>query len=509
MSDHRSLSSNYRHCSQSRKVSVGVLVDSISKGKTNDLQEPGVPIAETEPYSKRHCAEDSEKHTPLKEKHVIVESKDASPWVSTRSFNPNISSSVAVQDTERTPSFLATRRTRPRSKLLEKASAAHSLKCFATKSGLGTDICGQKNFGQDTCSMEAGKVDNAEHVENLVCSTEQGVRLEKERVQGKDRTTETGGCETLRMKLWEILGDVSSPNKHLPNPQCEELHRDQERNRKQSPIEKINLNSDTIESDSQKHIITRPMTRSLTRRKACTKKQSNTSEATKSIDRKDCRRKRIFSFKGDQSGGLHDNFNDGSIPRKKKKTLGMNSEAETHQGMKPKIVEERQQSEKSRSTIPAAEKLMVHKNKISNASSCSDRRKDVVVEPTKSTTNNASFEFFLHETTDQRDVHQPMENALKKNQQEEIADSLLKKKRNSVRVSLTPPSEIKSHGSLMKSKQEELRGQSPAERIFSRTSMRSFKSFLSPKSAECESDLQLKPSVSFITFSTTVITTLL
>ncbi|KAH6777458.1 hypothetical protein C2S52_007083 [Perilla frutescens var. hirtella] len=564
MRDRRSLSSNYRYCSQSRKMSVGVLVDSISKANTKDPQEPGPPITETETYSKRNVVKDREGHTPLMEKHEIVEPKDASPWVSTRSFNPKVSSSVAVQDTERTPSFPATRRTRPRSKLLEKVSASHSLKFFPAKSGLGSDICRHKNFGKDIRSMDAGKVDDAENMENLVHSTEQGVRLEKEQVQGKDRTTETGGHETLRMKLWEILGNASSPNKHLPSLQCQELHLDQERNKKQSPIEKINLNSDTIESDSQTHIFTRPMTRSLTRRKDSTRKQSKNSEATKSIDRNDCQRKRIFSFKGDRSGGLYDNSNDGSLPSKRKKILGMSFGPETHQGVKPKNVEERQQLEKSRS-IPAVEKLMVHKNKVSNASSCSGRRNDVIDEPKKGTKNNTSFESSLNAMTDQRDVEQSMDietskknqqedisdsllkkkrnsvqdpstppseiksrgslpkkgtknNSLfesplntmtdqrdveqsmdiktsKKNQQEDISDSLLKKKRNSVHDPSTPPSEIKSRGSLPKSKQEELHGQGPAEKIFNTTNIRSFKSLLSPKSAECRPDVQQEPSV--------------
>lgn len=490
MSDRRRLSSNYRHCSQSRKISVGVLVDSNSKAN-----EPGLPIAETESHSKRNVVKDREGHTPLKEKHEIVEPKNASPWVSTRSFNPKISSSAAGQDTERTPGFPATRSTRRRSKLLEKASASHSLKFFVAKSGLESDLCRQKNFGKDICSMEAGKVDDAEHMENLVCSTEQGVRLEKEQVQGKDRTTETGGHETLRMKLWEILGNVSSPNKHLPSLHCEDLHLDQERNGKQRPIEKINPNSDTIESDSQTHVLTRPMTRSLTRRKDSTRKQSKKSEATKYIDINDCQRKRILSFKGDRTGGLYDNFNDGSSPCKRKKILGMSSGLETHQGIMTKTVEVRQQPEKSRS-VPAVEKLMVRKNKVSNASSRSDRRNDLLVKPKKGSKNNTLFEFPLNAMMDQRDVEQSMDlETSKKNQQEDICDSLLKKKRNSVHDTSTPPSEIKSHGSLLKSNQEELHGQSPAEKIFNTTNIRSVKSLMSPKSAECKPDVQKEPSV--------------
>lgn len=569
--------------------------------KTKDLQEAGVQTAEIGRYSQKDSVKDRG-HSPLMEKDMIVEPKDASPWVSTRSFNPKMSSSVADKDAEHTPSFPATRQTRPRSKLLEKASAAHSLKFFAAKSGLASTVSRQKNYGKGISSMEAGKVNNVEHEENPVCSLEQGVWQDKEQVQNKDRATETGGRESLRIKLWEILGDVSSPNKHLPSLQCEELHQDQERNMKQSLIEKINPNSDTIESDSQTHIFTRPMTRSLTRRKASTRKQS--SEAAKSIARIDCQNNRIFSFK-DQSAGLHDNVIDGPLPCKREKIMGMSSGAEKNQGAKYRNVEDRQLSEKSIS-IPPVEKSVVHMNKVSNASSSTDRRNDGLVVPKKGSKNNSSFGFPLNARTDQRNVEQPMDvedskknlqedtsNSLKrkrnppqpkrvtkhnslfefplmndqrnveqstdvpaskKNMQEDTSDPLFTNKRNSVqpkkgtqnnslfefplnamtdqrdvepsmyvevsknnlqghmpdsllqknsvRDPSTPPSTIKSHGSLQKSKKGELQGQRPAEKISNRTSIRSFKSLLSSKSTECRPDVRQEPSVSLTIFST-------
>ncbi|XP_047979221.1 uncharacterized protein LOC125221140 [Salvia hispanica] len=415
MSDRRSHSSNYRYCSQSRKMSVGVLVDSISTAKTKSLQEPvaqtaGIGIGSCSQKNSVRCREG---HSPHVEKHVIVEPKDASPWVSTRSFKPKLPHSVADLDTECTPSL-----------------PAASLNFFAAKSGLGSDVCKQRNSGRAYCSVEEWNVNNAEHVENQVCSIEQGVRQEKEQVQNNDRTTETGGRESLRIKLWEILGDVSSPNKQHPSLQCEVLHPDQDRNKKQCPTEKLSLNSDTIESDSQVQVSTRPVTRSLARRKA-TRKQGNKSEPEKSNDRKECRRKRIFSSKGDISEGSYGNLMDGSLPCKGEKFMGMRSRAETNQGVRHKIVEKRPQSEKSKS-IPAMDKPVLHKNKVTNASSSTDRRNDVHVEPEKGTKNNSSFKFSLNTMTDQRDVQKPMVfEAPKKNQQEDICNSVLKRKRNS------------------------------------------------------------------------------
>lgn len=492
MSQRQSLSRNYRSCSQYKKVSIGVLVDSHSKADTKDLKEPVMQTAENEAYNKVNCVKDCEGHTPLVEKHVAVEQKDTSPWVSTRSCNRKRSSSVAVQDTEHTPSFPATSRRRPRSKLLEKASASHSHKFFAAKGGLESDGCEKKIFGNDICSMEGGKVNNAENVENLVYSTEPGVWLEKEQVEDKDKNIETGGRETLRVKLWEILGSVSSPNKHRPSPKCVELHPDQERDEKKTPIEKINLNSDTIESDSQPPVFTKPVTRTLTRKKASTKKQSNKTEATKSIRRKECPHKRIFSFREDWSGRLYDNYDDDSLLSKGNKIERMSSQVETCQGRKYGNAEERLQSGKSRSI----ENSTAQRNKASNVSSSSGKRNDVLLEPKNGTKKNASPEPPLNVMADQKDVQQSVHEVSTKNQLGYPSNSPLKNKTNSGQDPSDPPSEFKSRGCLPKSKQGKLQEQSPVDKIFSRKDIRSFKSLLSSKSDECLPNVQLEASVS-------------
>ncbi|KAL0284466.1 UNVERIFIED_CONTAM: hypothetical protein Sangu_2825600 [Sesamum angustifolium] len=317
VSECRSFSSNHRCCSQSRKISIGVLIDSISKADTKHINESVMQIAQKGTSSKGNCVKDREGHTPLVDKHVTDLNKDTSPWVSTRSFNPKGSSSVAGRDTQHAPSFPVISR-RPRSKLLESASGAHLLKLFAGKTGLEANECRQKTCGKATYSREAGKVSNEEDVEHFVSSTEPVVLLEKKQVEDKDRETETGGRETLRMKLWEILGNVSSSNKQCLS--SVELHPDQERDGTHSPIEKRNPNSDTIESDSEMHAFMRPLTRSLVQEKASTKNQHKKIEATKSTShRKESPQKRIFSFRGDWSGRSYDSSDDGSLPSKRNK----------------------------------------------------------------------------------------------------------------------------------------------------------------------------------------------
>ncbi|KAK4406868.1 hypothetical protein Sango_0267800 [Sesamum angolense] len=231
---------------------IGVLIDSISKADTKHINESVMQIAQKELLAKGIASKIVKGHTPLVDKHVTDLNKDTSPWVSTRSFNPKGSSSVAE-----------------------------------------ANECRQKTCGKATYSREAGKVSDEEDVEHFVSSTEPGVLLEKKQVEDKDRETETGGRETLRMKLWEILGNVSSSNKQCLS--SVELHPDQERDGTHSPIEKRNPNSDTIESDSEMHAFMRPLTRSLVQEKASTKNQHKKIEATKSTShRKECPQKRIL-----------------------------------------------------------------------------------------------------------------------------------------------------------------------------------------------------------------------
>ncbi|KAG8389633.1 hypothetical protein BUALT_Bualt02G0249300 [Buddleja alternifolia] len=499
MSDCRSFSSNYRCCSQSRKISIGVLVDSSAKAETKDIKVAVMQVAENGTPSKGHSVKDHEGHSPCGEKLVKVSQKVTSPWVSTRSFNPKTSSSVAVHDAERTPSFPATRKICPRSKLSEKASAAHSVKFFAGKTDVESDEGRQKNFGKATYSMEAGNVNNVDLVKNLVFSNEPGFVLEKEQVEDEDRETETGGRETLRMKLWEILGNVSSPNKHCPGSQPVKFHPDEERDVKHPPIDKRNPSSDTIESDSERsnHTSRRPMTRSLSRKKANTKNQHIKIEAKRSTCRKNaCPGKRIFSLKGDRFGRFYDNDNDGSLPSKRKKIERESSGVETCQRRKYENAERQQSDNKSRS-IPAVDKSMVHRNKVDHANSSNDRRSDVFVEPKSSSKKNNSFQSPLNVMAEQqKDVQQTRDVEIPKlkDQQEDIANSSLKKKWNSVHD--PPPShtfEIMPPGCLPTNKRRN-HDQSPSEEILNTKGIRSFKSFLSSKSTECKPNVQVKSS---------------
>ncbi|KAL3849412.1 hypothetical protein ACJIZ3_011294 [Penstemon smallii] len=505
LSQHRSFGSNYQGCSQSRKISIGVLVDSTVNSQSKSIKEAVLQTAENGTSRKGNNLKDREGHIPLLEKQVTVSPKDASPWVSTRPFTPKISSSVAVHDAEHTQRFPA--KARPRSKLSKKVSAAHSVKYFAGKtSDLAFDDGRQNNSDKPTYGVEVGNLNNSMHVENPGFSTESGILRGKEQGKDKNRKTETGGSETLRIKLWEILADVSSPKNKCVGSQLVELHPNQERAEKHTPSGKRSPDSDTIESDSERVYRTsrRPLTRSFTRKKASTRKVHNNLETTKpNSHQKECQQMSIFSFGGDWPGRLHGTTTDG--PFQRKKIVRESSGVEKHQGSKYENEEERQQSENKSITKIAFEKSIFQGNKLDIANSSRDKISDVIVEPKRETKKKDTFQSSPTLINEQpTDVEKPVDVEIPKvkDQQEDIVVSFLKRKRGSINDTTNPTFEINSpivieHSSpscLLKSKQKKHQDQSPADNIINTEGIRSFKNLLSSKSAQCISNVQVQSS---------------
>ncbi|GER45871.1 hypothetical protein STAS_22854 [Striga asiatica] len=489
MHDNWSFGSNYNICSQSRKISIGVLVDSISMMEPKDIKETVIRIAQNGSSSKENCFKDGKQHTSPVQKHWTA-APDTSPWVSTRSCNQKMFSAAAVHDAEHTPSFLVTSRSRPRSKLLEKASAAHSVKFFAGQTGLESDLCSGKNLGAEIHSVEIGN-SNAEHLGNTVDSIEPKVLQEEVPAEDKTRNTETAGRETLRMKLWEVLENVSSPNRHCSDSQPIKFHPDQ-RDGKQSHIEKKNPNSDTIESDSDTHNFRRPVTRSLNRIRASTKNRPSKVVAPKSSKHKKERpEKRILPQKEDRSGIFSDNFNDCSLPCKRKKTGRLIRGGETHQVHKHGKVEERQKSQDKSRSVPAVEKLAVHE--VISADRSGHRISDVFVEPKSSIKKKISEPPLNMMNEKLEDVEQPIDDVTVsklKDQQGDKHHVFLGSKMNSVHNPLTSTFEIKSHGCLPERNAAKI--QKSDEKVFNMKGVGSFRSLMS--SIQAEPNMQLKSS---------------
>ncbi|XP_051142143.1 uncharacterized protein LOC127259044 isoform X2 [Andrographis paniculata] len=224
MSDCRIFSSHQRCCSESRKISIGVLVDAISEEQNKDIKDAELLTAENRSPSEENAVKNHDEPTCLLKKNFAATRECASPWLSATCFNPTAPSSVPVRVhvAEQSPSSFATCRV-PSVKLLEKPSAANS----GGKTGLESDECGQKLFRKTTQFVDARKLSHEEHVKTTVFTNKTEVVLENEQVQDKDRKAETVGTETLRMELWKILENVS-PNNQSVNPQTAKLHSDED-----------------------------------------------------------------------------------------------------------------------------------------------------------------------------------------------------------------------------------------------------------------------------------------
>ncbi|GER41902.1 hypothetical protein STAS_18653 [Striga asiatica] len=473
MSDIRSFDSNCQFHSQSRKMSIGVLVDSINLAEPKVIKETSVYVAEDGPYSKENCVKDGKRHAPVEQKHGAA-APDTFPWNSTKSFNRKMSSAAAVRYTEHTPSLLATGRSRPRSKLLETASAAHSVNFLAGTAGLESDECIEKILGAEIHSGEIGKV-NADHIHNPVCSTEPEVVLEKEHAEDKTMNTETGGRETLRMKLWEVLGNVSSPDNSDFQPT--KMHPDK-MDGKLRHSEKENPNSDTIESDSEMHTSRISMTRSLIRNRASTKSRRSKAVAPKSTRlKKECPEKRMLPQE-DRSGRFSVNFNDCSLPFKRNKTGRLIPGGEIHQGRKHgNAEEEEQQSQDENRSVPAVGKPKVQK--ICNNNRSGKRISDASVEPQNGIKKKRPESPIDVMTEKLKNVEQPIDVTVTnlKNQQEDKRHSFLGNNRNPIHNPSKSLFETKSCGCLPERNVTKI--QNSGEKVLNRKGIRSFKSLMS------------------------------
>ncbi|KZV22620.1 chaperone protein ClpD, chloroplastic [Dorcoceras hygrometricum] len=331
--------------------------------------------AEKATSGKENLVEDRARHTPSTEKIVKDLQIDASPWVSTKSFNTKLSSSVAVHDSKLTQNFPVATKTLSRSKRSKKASVDHTVQPFGSKRfGLDSYKNRLSSFCKGSSAFQAGKVSNAENI-----PSKSGFQPEKDLAEDKNKKTEPGGSEALRMKLWEVIGNVSSPDKQCPSIQsikigAKDFNPELEKDGKENPKEKTNPHSDTIESDSERPDIFRtPLTHSLTTKKVYTRKQHSKIEATKlNSHKKDCQEKSTISARGDGSRRPCETVDTG--------ILHCNSLRNKSAGENFENPAERWQSCNKSKSVLSLRTSMLQGNKAENGHSSSDRRRDILRE---------------------------------------------------------------------------------------------------------------------------------
>lgn len=283
MSDCRSIGSNYYPSSQSRKISIGVMVDSAAKKRSGPAKEDKTAAASAERVnlnlekSKERKNKGQGITAPVKGKTTDSPEQKSSPWITPRS--PYQAPFPETRSLAEQPATIG------RQKKLNghiNAPATYSVQFFANKTSILHSGDGkQKNFSGVTYKRKGVKDGTTERMEEFTFAAAQEVHMsDKEMTEGK--ANELGNkTDTLRIKLWEILGNVSSPKEHVSNSWRHEvginnIKTGQKFDQKGATAVGPRQNSDTIETDSEdsEQCSQRPVTRSLTRKRMPPKVQA-------------------------------------------------------------------------------------------------------------------------------------------------------------------------------------------------------------------------------------------
>eukprot|EP00257_Ricinus_communis_P014601 XP_015572309.1 meiosis-specific protein ASY3 isoform X1 [Ricinus communis] len=328
-SDCRSIGSNYQPSSQSRKISVGITIDSLGTKRSGATKKEEIIIsnAERENDNKENSLEDKMKGKGVAEaiegKHTEAPEKVTSPWITTRSFYQNPPTSETFVFGKQTSNLPATKGRRSKLSRPQDTAIAHSVELLENQFGDGK----QKTFKGLIYKRKGSNDGNSQKAADFTFATAQEVLVSDKVATESESKRENRRTETLRMKLWEILGTVSSPRSQPSNSQA----RDEGANN--SKLEKSHhqngdavikpiQNSDTIETDSENpdHTMKRPATRSLTQNIVKSKAQPvKTKTGPSSSYRNKLPEKNIFSFEEGLLGKGDGAVNGGSSMSGRKK----------------------------------------------------------------------------------------------------------------------------------------------------------------------------------------------
>ncbi|KAJ6972714.1 cytospin-B-like isoform X3 [Populus alba x Populus x berolinensis] len=390
MSVCRSFGSNYHPSSQSRKISIGILIDSLPKKRSGGTKEDEAAVPNIERVnSKKESSVESKKRgkgaidATTKGKQTEAPGRVPSPWTTTRSFHQKLPISEGVHAVGTSSLPRSTGRGN-RISTAKNVPVKHSVEFFAKHTSNSHSGDGKKKFGGFTYKRKGGEDRNSQPGEEFTFATAQeGSILDK--VATNDKTEER--TETLKMKLWEILGNVSSQKIQPSNSQVHQigannLNPEQILNQADDVVVKPRQSPDTIETDSESpnHTMKRPVTRSLTRKRASTKQKPEKNKVGPSSSyRQKLQEKNVFSFEERLPGKQNVAVNGGSSMKKGQiKSCGIET-CKTHVSEDynaDKIQEGIHKSEKSR----PAEKTSSLSNKKGNIH-CSLQNKRECREP--------------------------------------------------------------------------------------------------------------------------------
>lgn len=344
-------------------MSIGVVVDSIAKKKSGLAKEREVvvPNAETVHANLGNTIQGKinvERVTAAKKTEEAKNPEQlSSPWLSTRPFFQEIPTSDAALHAKQASNLSSGSKRQCKLDNARNTPLTYSVEFFANRTSiLNSGDNKQKKFSGVTYKKR-GLNDGVEEVQDFTFATVQEVLLpDKEVLVDKTHVKENTRTETLRMKLWNILGATASPNDQHPksqehevgdvnlNPQPEfDQMGDMVKPKKNSvkPEEKYNGKgdifikprqcSDTIETDSEspENSVRRPVTRSLIQKRARAKGRQRTAKPGPSSGHKQKQQDNVFSFEQECFENAPDSAGGRSLKpiQKKRENTGFRTES--------------------------------------------------------------------------------------------------------------------------------------------------------------------------------------
>lgn len=301
-------------------MSVGVMVDSLQKKTSEALKDGDIAKLNAERVkSAKGKSKIEETTAPKKTKQTEAIDPVNSPWIS-----PKATPSETLLCPEQISDLPRSGR-QCKYDWAKNAASTHSVHLFANNTSVLSNDDKQNKFNGATYERKGRRDGSTERVQEFSFATVPDVpESDKKVIEDKMNTTENGKTENLRMKLQEILGTFSPPNDHYSkSPTCElganginleqafdemgdavvrhtqsSEKREQTLDKRGDALSKQRQNSDTIETDSDcpDHRVRRPVTRSLTRKRAPTKVQRKTKKSVQfSSNKLKHQEKNIFS----------------------------------------------------------------------------------------------------------------------------------------------------------------------------------------------------------------------
>ncbi|KAG5251772.1 meiosis-specific protein [Salix suchowensis] len=378
MSDCRSFGSKCHPSSQSRKISIGILIDSLwKKGTGGTERENSKKESSVEGTNKGKGAFDITKGNQTEAPDQVH-----SPWITTRSFHQKLPTSDGVLYAVETSNLPGSTGRLNKISRVKNVPATHSVEFFSnqTSNSFSGDL--KQKFSGFTYKRKGGKYRNSQSEDEPTFATaKEGTMLD---IAMTDDKTEERRTETLKMKLWEILENVSSPKSQPSNSQAHQIGVNNLNQKKildqtDDVVVKPRQSSDTIETVSETPDLTmkRPVTRSLTQQRASTKqKPEKTKVDPSSSHRQKFQEKDVYSFKEGLLQKQNVAFNDGSSMsiRKKGQIKCCSIEPRKINFSEDDNADEIQErSHKSEISLPAG-KMSSHSNKMGNIHGSQNKR---------------------------------------------------------------------------------------------------------------------------------------